>query len=254
MGKSLFDLMNDDNMSSLDATKTASQESPASVNEIDSEIDKLAMEMGIDLSEPSAVKTASEDEDEDDKDEKDEKDEDEGSDKTAAENKEGEGDDKPAPSEDKNEDEGAKKEANMSLESMFNELYPEDASLSKTASELEKEAAEEVIGARAFDFFGERFNSRVTKLAMEHGSAKAQSLKASEGSKGIGEDASKPQELENDASSKDQNAIGTDPRATGEEAANSAERNNATSVGDFSGDKLAGAMRKAFLKDTLGTK
>jgi hypothetical protein len=65
------------------------------------------------------------------------------------------------------------KEAQMSMSLMYNDLFPEDAELDKTASaggeeDLEKvAAAEEALGARAFDYFSARFDARLEKIAAE---------------------------------------------------------------------------------------
>jgi len=131
----------------------------------------------------------------------------------------------------------------MSLAHLFNTLYPEDSQLNKTAAEVTKEAQEEAIGARAFEHFNERFSNRMAKVASE--------LKTSTGTgKSTGEDASFPQQIPNDACAKDQNAIGTDKKEGGEEAMNKAERGAAAS-GNFEGDKLAMAMRKLMIQNSI---
>lgn len=53
------------------------------------------------------------------------------------------------------------------MDSLYNELFPEDLELTKEASEFEKEAAEEALGERAFDYFADRFDRRIEKLAAE---------------------------------------------------------------------------------------
>jgi hypothetical protein len=53
------------------------------------------------------------------------------------------------------------------MDSLYNELFPEDVDLTKEASELEKEAAEEALGERAFDYFADRFDRRIEKLASD---------------------------------------------------------------------------------------
>ena len=67
------------------------------------------------------------------------------------------------------------KEAEMSLNNLYNDLFPEDAPLNKITSadeqvsnqeELEKIAAyEEAVGARAFDHFAARVDARLEKIA-----------------------------------------------------------------------------------------
>lgn len=53
------------------------------------------------------------------------------------------------------------------MDSLYNELFPEDVELTKEASELEKEAAEEALGERSFDYFADRFDKRIEKLAAD---------------------------------------------------------------------------------------
>jgi len=54
-----------------------------------------------------------------------------------------------------------------SMDSLYNQFFPEDSVLEKEASEIEKEAAEEALGARSFDYFADRFDRRVEKMAAE---------------------------------------------------------------------------------------
>lgn len=246
-GKTLQEILSEDlDLGSTEKIASVSSSSDA----ITDEIDKLAMELGFDFN-----KVASEDEDEDDKEESkkeasDDSDEDDEDSKKEASEDQDEDDKEDSKKEasadndeDDKEDEGSKKEATVSLENLFNTLYPEDAGLNKTASELEKEAAEEVIGAKAFDLMWNRFDNRITKIASNIKNEGA-------GAKGIGEDPSFPQELERDADPADQKAIGTDSKEGGEEELNKHERGAAAS-GNFEGDKLAMAMRKVMLQNAL---
>lgn len=245
MSKTLQDILSED----LDFGATEKVASVSSSdNTINDEIDKLAMELGFDFgkvameddkmeeAEETPEEEAKEDEKKENSSEK-KASEDENMKETFFPKKDDKKEDK------KQDDEESKKEASMSLENLFNTLYPEDSDLSKTASEIEKEAMDEAIGARAFDHFAQRFDNRITKIAAE--------LKNSAGTgAGIGEDASFPQELERDSDPKDQNAIGTDSKESGEVAAEKAERGTPAS-GEFSGDKLAMAMRKVMLQNAL---
>jgi len=198
--------------------KTASVHS-SSKSAINDEIDKLALSLGFDFNKMAQ--------------------EDEASKEDKAEYKKE--DSKEYKKEDEKEEN--KKEASMSLAHLFNTLYPEDSQLNKTAAEVTKEAQEEAIGARAFEHFNERFSNRMAKVASE--------LKTSTGTgKSTGEDASFPQQIPNDACAKDQNAIGTDKKEGGEEAMNKAERGAAAS-GNFEGDKLAMAMRKLMIQNSI---
>lgn len=123
---SLMDLLNDDTGSSQ--VKVASGDP----------IEKMAFDLGL-LS-GGSVKTASED---------------------MEEKKE---------HEEEEEEEGHAKKASLSgIEGLYDSLFPDDALGGiKTASqtELTKEAAyEEALGARSHDYFAERLNQRLVKLA-----------------------------------------------------------------------------------------
>lgn len=61
------------------------------------------------------------------------------------------------------------KEAHMGLDSLYDNLFPEDSGMvgSEKTAELEKRAYEEKLGSRAFDHFAKRWDSRVEKLAAE---------------------------------------------------------------------------------------
>ncbi len=51
---------------------------------------------------------------------------------------------------------------------IYNELFPEDAPQSEKVAEEEKVAAyQEALGARAYDFFAQRFDARMSKIAGE---------------------------------------------------------------------------------------
>jgi len=243
MSKTLQDILSED----LDFGATEKVASVSSSdNTINDEIDKLAMELGFDFGKAAEEDKGMKEDPEKMKEEFMGKKEEE---KAEAEKKAAEDSMAMSKKEEEekemnqDEDKESKKEASMSLENLFNTLYPEDAQLNKTASEMEKEAASEAVGIRAFDYFSQRFDNRITKIAED--------IKASTGTtSGIGEDASFPQELDRDSSPADQNAIGTDKKEGGEEAANAAERGNPAS-GEFSGDKLAMAMRKVMLQNAL---
>lgn len=66
------------------------------------------------------------------------------------------------------EDEQQEKTAGVNeMNSLYNDLFPEDLEMTKEASELEKEAAEEALGARSFEVFADRFERRIEKMASE---------------------------------------------------------------------------------------
>jgi len=120
------------------------------------------------------------------------------------------------------------------MDSLYNELFPEDG-LSKTAGQ-EKIAAEEMLGARAYDYFADRMEQRIIKLA-----------EAS-----ISEDSEPEQQLENNKPADADEMIDTDPVYTDEVDAGDDER----VVGHYRDDEAkmqvkAAAMRKMLLLQGL---
>lgn len=233
MSKTIQQLMMEDWELGSTSTKVASQ---ADSSEIHSQIDKLAAELGFNF------KTASDDED--DKKDESKKDDDaskEASGDAVAEEKKED--------EKKDDDKDSNKEAAMALDKLYENLFPEDVSLGKTASEIQKEATNEAIGARAFELMNTRFDNRITKIASEMAGS---SLKSTSGTqKGLGDKpADTAAHLANDADAKDMNAIGTQSKENGIDETNKAERGAAAS-GNFEGDKLAQAYRKLMLKQAM---
>lgn len=120
------------------------------------------------------------------------------------------------------------------MDSLYNELFPEDA-LDKTAGE-EKVAAEEAIGARAYDYFANRMDQRITKMASES----------------ISQDSEPEQQLESNKPAYADEMIDTDPEITDEVSRGDDER----VVGHYRDDESkmqqkAAAMRKAILIQSL---
>jgi len=62
-----------------------------------------------------------------------------------------------------------------SMDSLYNDLFPEDGELYKEAGETDAEGWEEALGARSYDYFADQFDRRVEKLAamMEADAAEA---------------------------------------------------------------------------------
>lgn len=53
------------------------------------------------------------------------------------------------------------------LDSLYNNLFPEDSSLTVKTAEEEKVAYEHNLGARSYDYFAEQWDRRIEKLAEE---------------------------------------------------------------------------------------
>lgn len=120
------------------------------------------------------------------------------------------------------------------MDSLYNELFPED-SMGKTAGQ-EKVAAEELLGARAYDYFAARMDQRITKLASES----------------ISEDSEPVQQLDNNKPEDADEGIDTDPEYTDEVDAGDDER----VVGHYRDDEekmqiKAAALRKVLLMNGL---
>ena len=62
-----------------------------------------------------------------------------------------------------------------SMDSLYNELFPEDELLYKEAGVSGDEALEEALGARSYDYFADQFDRRIEKIAamMEADAAEA---------------------------------------------------------------------------------
>jgi hypothetical protein len=196
-----------------DNVKTASVEN-------DSELERIANELGF-------GKFASEDEEEE---------------KTAEGDKEEE-------EEEEEEEEKEEKKASVSGDSLFDQMFPEDASLSKTAEEQEKMAYQETLGARAYDIFADRFDRRIEKLASEvTGGATISAATApdKDGNAHTGTDKAPSQQSKNDKVDDGASAIDTDPEITNDLPA----KNDARTVGHLE-QKHAAVMSAAVRKMLL---
>lgn len=154
----------------VEEVKTASAEAS-------SEIDALAARYGFDF-----AKTAGEEEKEDSKEDK---------------------------KEDKKEEKEDKLASAFGLDSYFNECFPEDGALDKTAEELEKVAFEENLGARAYDHFAARWDRRIEKLA-------AECYKLANSEANVHEDPTIPQAFPTNRPSNASSKIDTTPEVTDE--------------------------------------
>ena len=76
---------------------------------------------------------------------------------------------------DDDEEEQQKTAGDDSMDSLYNELFPEDQELYKEASSSNDETLEEALGARSYDYFADQFDRRIEKIAamMEADAAEA---------------------------------------------------------------------------------
>jgi len=63
------------------------------------------------------------------------------------------------------EDEQQKLAGEEGMDSLYNELFPEDEELYKEAGVSDVEGLEEALGARSYDYFANQFDRRIEKIA-----------------------------------------------------------------------------------------
>jgi hypothetical protein len=150
------------------------------------------------------------------------------------------------------EEKEEEKKASDYTGSLFAQLFPEDADLSKTAEEQEKIAHEQNLGARSYDVFAERFDRRLAKLAAEltgGATISAPTAADKDGNAHTGDKTPSQQSKTNKAGGTDK--IDTDPEYTDELPAKNDER----TVGHYEQKQAAvmdAAMRKMILLSQLG--
>lgn len=186
----------------------------AQVNEGD-ELDRLAVALGLDFG-----KTAEEDKHEDEE------------------------------SEEKEEKE--EKQASDFSGSLFNRMFPEDEILSKTAEEQEKIAFEQNLGARSFDYYADRFDRRIEKLAadMLTGGATISAPTAADPEGNVHKDPTIPQATKDNRPENAGNRIDPTPQITDEVTG----RNESKTVGHVEQKHAAimdAALRKQWLLSQL---
>lgn len=173
--------------------------------------------------------------------------------KFAEEDKEEEeGEEEKKAEEDKEEEKEEEEKKASVADSLFAQLFPEDAVLSKTAEEQEKIAHEQNIGARSYDVFAERFDRRIEKLAAElTGGATigAPTAADKDGNAHTG-DKTPPQQSKTNKAGDAADKIDTSPVVTNELPPKNDER----TVGHYEAKHAAvmnAAMRKALLLSQL---
>ena len=69
--------------------------------------------------------------------------------------------------EEKEEKEEGEKSASFSLDGVYSTLFPEDVDITVKTAEEEKNAAEEALGARAYDHYASQWDRRMEKIASD---------------------------------------------------------------------------------------
>lgn len=202
------------------STKTAS----AKTQESDDSLTKLAKELDLD---GFFGKQAEEDE-------KEEKSEDKSDDK-----------------EDKSDDKEEEKAASFNLDGLYGMMFPEDSDISVKTAEEEKNAAEEALGARAFDHYSAQWDRRVEKLASDAltGGATISASTAANPSGAVQRDVTPPQTQADDKPANSSAPINTKNTTVQDEVK---AKNDAGTVGHFEQKHAAAlALQKHLLLNTL---
>lgn len=146
------------------------------------------------------------------------------------------------------EEKEEEKAASMDLGMLFNESFPEDDFLSKTAEEQEKVAYEQNLGGRAYELFASRWDRRIEKLASDvlTGAATIGAPTGADHDGNVHKDMTIPQASKTNRPANASEKIDTDPTYTDEISA----KNDARTVGHYEQKHAAMqdmAMRKAWI-------
>lgn len=198
-------------------TKTASQKTAA---QSDDEFAKLAKELNLD---GLFNKSAEEDDKEEEKDEHKE--------------------------DHKDESKEEEKSASFTLDGIYGQLFPEDRDITVKTAEEEKNAAEEALGARAFDHYSSQWERRIEKLASDTltGGATISASTASHRDGPVSKDVTPPQTQADNKPGDSSSPINTKSTVTTDEVK---AKNSAETVGHFE-QKHASTMALALQKHLL---
>jgi len=159
--------------------------------------------------------------------------------------------------EEKEEEEEEEKEEKKAgfhggLPDLYNTLFPSDGDLTIKTAEQEKNAAEENLGSRAYDYFGAQWDRRIEKLAADvlTGAATISSSTAAGHDGAVQEDSTPPQTQADNKPAGAGSAINTKSTVVTD---NVKAKNDDETVGHFEQKSAAMnlAMRKAFLMSQL---
>lgn len=199
------------------STKTAS----ARAQESDDTLTKLAKELDLD----GFFGKQAEEED------KEEKDEDKG--------------------EEKDEEKEEEKAAGVNLDGLYSMMFPEDRDIAVKTAEEEKNAAEEALGARAFDHYSSQWDRRIEKLAADtlSGAATISASTAANPTGAVQRDVTPPQAQANNKPSDSSSAVNTKSTSIQDEVK---AKNDASTVGHFEQKHAGLALQKHLLLLQLG--
>jgi hypothetical protein len=152
------------------------------------------------------------------------------------------------------EEEKEEKKAGFSggLPDLYSTLFPSDESLTVKTAEQEKNAAEQNLGARSYDYFGAQWDRRIEKLAADvlTGGATINASTAAGHDGAVQEDSTPPQAQADNKPAGAGSAINTKSTVVTD---NVKAKNDDESVGHYEHKSAAMklAMRKAFLISQL---
>jgi hypothetical protein len=156
--------------------------------------------------------------------------------------------------EEEEEEEKEEKKAGFhgGLPDLYNTLFPSDGDLTIKTAEQEKNAAEENLGSRAYDYFGAQWDRRIEKLASDvlTGGATISSSTAAGHDGAVQEDSTPPQTQADNKPAGAGSGINTKSTVV---TNNVKAENDDESVGHYEQKSAAMnlAMRKAFLISQL---
>ena len=169
--------------------------------------------------------------------------------------KQAEEDEKEEKDEDKHEDKAEEKEeekaAGVSLDGLYGMMFPEDSDISVKTAEEEKNAAEEALGARAFDHYSSQWDRRMEKLASDAltGGATISASTAANPSGAVQRDVKPPQSQADNKPADSSSAINTKSTSVQDEVK---AKNDASTVGHFEQKHASLALQKHLLLLQLG--
>lgn len=131
--------------------------------------------------------------------------------------------------EDKKEEEKA---AGVSLDGLYGMMFPEDNDIAVKTAEEEKNAAEEALGARAFDHYATQWDRRIEKLAADAltGGATISSSTAANPTGAVQRDVKPPQSQADNKPSDSSSPVNTKSTSVQDEVS---VKNDSSTVGHF---------------------
>lgn len=146
--------------------------------------------------------------------------------------KQAEEEEKDEKEDDDKEDKDEEKSASFNLDGVYGALFPEDRDIAVKTAEEEKNAAEEALGARAFDHYASQWDRRIEKIAAEAltGGATISASTAAHHDGPVQTDVEPPQGQANNKPADSSSAVNTKSVSIQDEVK---AKNSASTVGHF---------------------